>query len=270
MAISLMDAISWKFTGKPWDLNSLPLTPDEVWAKLDLPPEEVRTKLNGVITIINSSFPLRTTADLTYYVDITLGNDANAGTSAGAGNAFKTIARAISVIPQIVNHAVTINIAAGNYSGEGILTMDGLMGNGVVTLNGDINAPTNYIISSVKLAKCNLEIIVQGLKGVGVRPFWAYGSKHVTFKFVDASTAGVLFCVLFENGSIGKVSSSNLNVSGATAISATESSLVFSSENTGANNFIGLKAYSASKIGKGGTQPGGTTAETTSTGGEII
>lgn len=55
MTIALMDAISWKFTGKPWDLNSYPLTPDEVWAKLDLPPEEVRAKLNEVITILNST-----------------------------------------------------------------------------------------------------------------------------------------------------------------------------------------------------------------------
>ena len=57
MAISLMDEISWKFTGKPWDLNSLPLTPDEVWAKLDLPPEEVRVALNETITELNELIP---------------------------------------------------------------------------------------------------------------------------------------------------------------------------------------------------------------------
>ena len=54
MAIPLMDPISWKFTGKPWDLNSYPLTPDEVWGVLDLPPEEVRLALNALIGKLNS------------------------------------------------------------------------------------------------------------------------------------------------------------------------------------------------------------------------
>lgn len=53
MPFSTMNEISWKFTGKPYDLNSL-LTPEQVWAKLDLPPEEVRTALNGLITALNS------------------------------------------------------------------------------------------------------------------------------------------------------------------------------------------------------------------------
>jgi len=53
MALSPMDPISWKFVGHPYDLNSV-LTPDQVWAMLDLPPEEVRTALNSLITALNS------------------------------------------------------------------------------------------------------------------------------------------------------------------------------------------------------------------------
>ncbi|MDP4160933.1 MAG: right-handed parallel beta-helix repeat-containing protein [Bacillota bacterium] len=49
-----MNPISWKFAGKPYDLNSYPLDPDEVWEKLDAPPEEVRTALNDLINKLNS------------------------------------------------------------------------------------------------------------------------------------------------------------------------------------------------------------------------
>jgi len=55
MSYPLTTPISWKFTGKPWDLNSLPLTPDEVWAKLDLGAEEVRLELDALIAKLNST-----------------------------------------------------------------------------------------------------------------------------------------------------------------------------------------------------------------------
>ena len=55
MSYPTMDEISWKFTGKPWALNSYPLTPDEVWAKLDLGAEEVRTALNTLSALLGST-----------------------------------------------------------------------------------------------------------------------------------------------------------------------------------------------------------------------
>lgn len=48
-----MPEISWKFVGKPYDLNSI-LTPDQVWEVLDLPPQEVRLALNSLIQALNS------------------------------------------------------------------------------------------------------------------------------------------------------------------------------------------------------------------------
>lgn len=54
MAFQEMPPITWKFTGKPYDLNSI-LNPDEVWAMLDLPPEEVRQALNSLIEALNSA-----------------------------------------------------------------------------------------------------------------------------------------------------------------------------------------------------------------------
>jgi hypothetical protein len=44
---------------------------------------------------------------------------------------------------------------------------------------------------------------------------------------------------------------------------------VYSEFNTGTGNTVGLKAEDGSTIGKGGGQPGGSTAEVTSNGGVI-
>ena len=119
MAISLMNAISWKFTGKPWDLNSYPLTPDEVWAKLDLPPEEVRVALNALIGVLNS---------------VTAG-------SSGAGNLAMTPITAIgtqatvqSIVEAIVTRlqAVTAGLSGAKFIG--VETIAGLTGNDVQTL----------------------------------------------------------------------------------------------------------------------------------------
>ena len=60
-----------------------------------------------------------TTANVTYYVDDTLGDDGNDGLSAGAGGAFKTIQTAINKIPKWVRNYIVINVADGIYSVAG-------------------------------------------------------------------------------------------------------------------------------------------------------
>jgi len=114
-----MVPISWKFTGKPWDLNSLPLTPDQVWAKLDLPPEEVRASLNVLIGILNS---------------VTAG-------SSGAKNVAMTAIPAIGVqadVQTIVEALITrLQAVTASLSGAkfiGAETISGLTGNDVQTL----------------------------------------------------------------------------------------------------------------------------------------
>jgi len=53
MAFPTMGAITEKFVGQPYDLNSV-LAPAQVWAKLDSPPEEVRVALNAVVSLLNA------------------------------------------------------------------------------------------------------------------------------------------------------------------------------------------------------------------------
>ena len=54
LAFPEVPEISWKFTGKPYDLNSM-LTPDGVWEALDKGPEEVRQALVTVTNTLNST-----------------------------------------------------------------------------------------------------------------------------------------------------------------------------------------------------------------------
>lgn len=56
-----------------------------------------------------------TTAPITYYVNGSSGNDANDGLT--SGSAFATIQHAISLIPRVIRHLVTVNVASGNYQG---------------------------------------------------------------------------------------------------------------------------------------------------------
>ncbi|MEC0171605.1 hypothetical protein, partial [Paenibacillus graminis] len=97
--------------------------------------------LDGVTGNIQTQLnnrPQQTTADLTYYVR-TDGNDANNGLANTAAGAFKTIAKAISMIPQNVNHAVTVNVAAGTYAET--VSLKGFSGGGTIALNasGTVN-----------------------------------------------------------------------------------------------------------------------------------
>lgn len=65
--------------------------------------------------------PNVTTADITYYVNTSTGSDLSDGLT--LESAFKTIMKAVNLIPKEVNHAVTIQIANGIYA-EYIIVKD--------------------------------------------------------------------------------------------------------------------------------------------------
>lgn len=79
-----------------------------------------------------------TTADITYYVR-TDGSDSNNGLANTSAGAFKTINYAISVIMQMDNHTVNVNIAAGTYAET--VSLKGFSGRGTIALNasGTVN-----------------------------------------------------------------------------------------------------------------------------------
>lgn len=92
------------------------------------------------------------TANRTYYVDVTNGDDGNAGTSSGAG-AWQTLQKAADVMATLYlnGYDVTVNVASGTYTtGWQFPTV---VGAGTVAFVGDVSTPSNVLVS-VTSASC--------------------------------------------------------------------------------------------------------------------
>lgn len=107
------------------------------------------------------------TAARSYYVR-TDGSDSNDGLANTSARAFLTIQKAINTVAalDISIYNVTINVAAGTYTGSNTVTGP-WVGSGVVTLNGDTATPSNCVIQvagNCLLARSGGTINVQGFK----------------------------------------------------------------------------------------------------------
>ncbi|MNC06318.1 hypothetical protein D3C75_538250 [compost metagenome] len=109
-----------------------------------------------------SSAVQATTAGLTYYVR-TDGNDNNNGLANTAAGAFKTIGKAISMIPPVVNHNVIINVAAGTY--DEVVNIAGRGGSATLQLNGDSVLSASRSVHSIFVANCSCRVEVVGFTG---------------------------------------------------------------------------------------------------------
>jgi hypothetical protein len=119
----------------------------------------------GIQGQINSKAPLattpqQTTADITYYVR-TDGNDNNTGLANTAAGAFKTINKAISLLPQLCNHQITINVAAGTYA-ENVAMNDF---EGRVTLQAGNTAVGQTNVQSITFTRCSGRFEANGFTG---------------------------------------------------------------------------------------------------------
>lgn len=198
----------------------------------------------------------KTSGNLTYYVSTT-GNDNNNGLT--AGTPFRTIAQAISMIPQIVNHGVAIILAAGTY-GE-VVTLAGYVGSGTIAITGGSSLATavNYKINNMAIKACGLtSITITGIKAVTTGGFGFYVQEaSVNFSFCTEVEAGVAYGFYFYSG--WGACSNCLTSNAIHALAATYSSNVYSADWTaGAGNTDGLYSVNGSTIGKSGTQPQGT------------
>jgi hypothetical protein len=94
----------------------------------------------------------KTMGNITYYVHPD-GNDSSPGTQAAA---FKTIAKAISMIPQTLNHNVNIILAPGTYDED--IEIRGFTGKGRIDLfsiEDNIATATNYVARSLVIVGCS-------------------------------------------------------------------------------------------------------------------
>jgi hypothetical protein len=205
--------------------------------------------------------PQQTTADLTYYVR-TDGNDSNVGTANTAAGAFKTIGKAISMIPQTINHNVTINVAAGTYP-EAVL-IGGTSGKGYVNFVG-----TSAVVQSFKVTRCH-RIVVSGFTATNVNDVGFYAADGGTVDFsgciVATATSTTYGVAIFNQMAAIK----NCTLSNRSLAIYVSNALVTSSNNGGSGNGQGLYAAGSSTLYKTGTQPTSVIAENVENGGIIL
>ncbi len=135
------------------------------------------------VTAAQIGAPAKTTSDLAYYVNASTGNDENSGLA--SGTAFATISKAISMIPQIVNHTVTINVAAGTYSA---IDIEGFVGKGTIVINGapsgsSQSTTANYKVSIIQVQYCLAQVRIIGFTTTSIA-----GDFNGTIIILEVST----------------------------------------------------------------------------------
>jgi hypothetical protein len=205
----------------------------------------------GNATGANTPVVTATSADITYYVR-TDGNDSNTGLANTAGGAFKTIGKAVSMIPQVVNHMMKILVAAGTYNEAVIL--EGKHGTGYVEIAG-----TSATVTNVSVGRCQ-RVVISGFTATSasVSGFNAYDGGFIDIRncvsVVSSTSPGV-----YVGGQRADIR--NCTFSNRAAGIYVENGNVTSIDNAGIGNAIGIYASHSGTINKYGTQPSGPAPE---------
>jgi hypothetical protein len=231
--------------------------------QVNITDERVNVDLCGQLALR----PTKTTIALTYYVNTTLGNDNNLGLAVGAG-AFKTIGKAVSMIPQIINHTISINVADGTYAET--VSLSGFVGSGYIYLTGNSGTPANVIVNIINVTHvtCGLSINGFRLSTTTVNAMTITTSIGIVIANMSIIASALTFVAIYFNHSKGRVQNSIIS-NHQDAIYANYESNVFSDTNSGTLNTIGLCSLNGSTITKSGIQPAGTTNEYTIYGSSI-
>lgn len=206
---------------------------------------------------------LATTGDLTYYVRPD-GSNSNNGLANSSAGAFKTIQYAISKIPQIVNHAISIIYTEGSYNEN--LIISGFVGKGSIRLRRQSQGLVS--VNSLSISDCTLYVEVASM---------TFASSGGGVSAVRCASVNINNCTLIIGGDGFDIVKSHANlysnvISNKTfAISASDDSLVHSLGNTGSGNGIAYRSVFASTIIKINQEhPTGTTSQFTQAGGVVI
>lgn len=137
--------------------------------------------------------PTTTVADITYYIRAD-GNNTNQGTANTPGGAFRTLNRALSLIPQTINHNVTIYVLEGEE--HEAFSLAGLNGGGTITIRSTserVRASVPYI--RISDCTCNVGIANLNVSYDTDVPVGVYRCLGVTLTNLSithsGSTAGV-------------------------------------------------------------------------------
>ncbi|AIQ63324.1 hypothetical protein PSTEL_09735 [Paenibacillus stellifer] len=192
-----------------------------------------------------------TTADVTYYVR-TEGNDSNNGLANTAAGAFKTIAKALAMIPQTISHNVTVNVAAGTYAEDVNVYGFRCSSAGQLTIQGDTVISTSRNVLSITFRNCHGRVEVAGFTATTTTgtPFASYYSSGGIMTNVQSTAAN-------SNVAGIDVAVGDLRVLGAVisnkAYYATVNSTarLFIRNASGSGNNYGIYSYIGGDVSKG-------------------
>lgn len=181
------DGTSPNQMGATLDMNSNQIINLPVPSSVNSPARLIDVVSNPTIVIpVIPAIRTRLLTDLTLYVDVTLGNDANSGLSPGSGNAFKTIQKAIKVVSNnydLAGFNATIQCADGTYPES--LALGAYVGrynqghSGPVLIQGNLGNPSAVVIAPAS-GNCVTGVETGGLE-------WDFQAV----KFVSATGAGI-------------------------------------------------------------------------------
>lgn len=226
----------------------------------------LRTEFNDNFNTIDAKMPERTTANITLYV-ATTGNDANDGLT--LGTPLRNIQTAVSRVPQIVNHAVTINVAAGTYTEN--ITVSGFMGYGSINIVGDSVVSALYNVTRMLVVSNKVFVNIAGIRATLATDsgFYIRENGYVMLNNCSIVSPGGFPGFYFINS--GTVITIGCMASNRSAGLSLDGQVQATSINwqAGTGNTIGISC-SYGKVSKNGIQPSGTTAESAGAGGQIL
>lgn len=231
------------------------------------------------------------TAAKSYYVNPVSGDDDNPGT---ISQPFKTIAKAVSLIPITINygHNISIYLASGEYNEP--LLLEGFNCIGLLVFKIDSNViikgttPVGDFVTGAAAGICirnccgDIRFADNSINlkpdDIGTIPYMGLAVRHsflsstsssfrINIDGDDVTTTGNKYGVYVMCSSLRIINATVSNL--RYGIYATYNSSVHSQNNTGAGNETALFAYRGSVISKEGSQPAGTTGEGTGYGGVI-
>lgn len=213
--------------------------------------------------------PFKTTDHISYFVR-TDGSDNNDGSGNTAATAFQTIKKALSMVPQVVNHVVQIFVAPGTYA-ERIL-INGFSGAGEIRINpGQSAVSTTYNFQNVRVYNCSIPVSISGIYAstTTMNSFEAYNSVDVELMYCYASGGTSTYHGVYAYGSNVYMYTCAVNLKGYAVYAGQNSNVLVWSCN-GSGNDIGLYAGEGGKISTAGTvMPAGAVATSSANGGLI-
>lgn len=197
---------------------------------------------------VGEQFKLATTANATYYVDETTGSDADDGLTAATAKA--SWAGVMALIPQVVDHAIVIEVV-GNLTVRPEVA--GRIGGGSITVYGNSRVAANHSAPGMFIEDCALPVSFHFMKFTSTAHI--HGSTYGSIRDCQPQAVGDVGVVVIR--SFGYVRDCNFGAGIVTDCIQADLAQVTSWTNSGSGTRYGLYANNTGYIGKTGGQPTG-------------